>query len=85
MRYESFLLSNAIKILNICIMKLRMDSLHYALSAVLVLLLVYCGTRFFKEGLPQSQIKSSKQKADKSTFNELGPVLAGNTQIVDSF
>ena len=27
-----------------------MDSLHYALLAVLALLLVYCGTRFFREG-----------------------------------
>ena len=64
---------------------MKLDSLHYALLAVLALLLVYCGTRFFKEGLPHSQTKSSKQKAHKSTFNELSPVLAGNTQIVDQF
>ena len=56
---------------------MKLDSLHYALLAVLALLLVYCGTRFFKEGLPDSQTKS--------TFNELSPVLAGNTQIVDQF
>ena len=31
-------------------MKLRMDALHYALLAVVVLLILYCGTRFVKEG-----------------------------------
>ena len=37
------------KILDICIMKFRMDSLHYALLAVVVLLAVYCGASFFRE------------------------------------
>ena len=64
---------------------MKFNSLHYALLAILALLLVYCGTRFFKEGLPPSQTKSSKQKAHKSTFNELGPVLAANSQIVAQF
>ena len=30
-------------------MKFRMDSLHYALLAVVVLLAVYCGASFFRE------------------------------------
>ena len=32
-------------------MKFRMDALHYALLAVVVLLVVYCGASFFREGL----------------------------------
>ena len=32
-------------------MKLRMDALHYALLAVVVLLAVYCGASFFREGI----------------------------------
>ena len=31
-------------------MKFRMDSLHYALLAIIVLLAVYYATRFFREG-----------------------------------
>ena len=32
-----------------------MDSLHYALLAVVVLLAVYCGTLYFREGVGASQ------------------------------
>ena len=38
--------------LDICIMgllRMRMDALHYALLAVVVLLAVYCGASFFRE------------------------------------
>ena len=50
---ESFSLSNAIKILTICIMKF--NSLHYALLAVVVLLTVYCSTLYFREGAIQGR------------------------------
>jgi len=45
---------SSLKILTNCIMKLRMDGLHYALIAIVVLLAVYLGSSFgfvgFKEG-----------------------------------
>ena len=43
-------MSNVNKILDICIMKMKMDSLHYALLAVVVLLAVYSGASFFRVG-----------------------------------
>ena len=36
-------------------MKLRMDALHYALLAVVVLLTVYCSTLYFREGAKATQ------------------------------
>ena len=53
-----------IKILDICIMKLRMDVLHYALLAVVVLLAVYVarGSGLFREGAGH---ESHKKKSDK--------------------
>ena len=46
-------------------MKFRMDSLHYALLAVVVVLLaVYCATRFFREGtyVPHTLAAYAKQR-----------------------
>ena len=54
------ILSN--KIIDICIMKLKMSSLHYALLAGVVLLVVYCGVSFFREGLPGKSAAGVKKR-----------------------
>ena len=51
-------MSNVNKILDICIMKMKMDSLHYALLAIIVLLAVYCATRFFREGADVAYVQA---------------------------
>ena len=48
-RDKSFLLSNQ-KILHYCIIKFRMNALHYALLAIVILLIVYYGTNLLREG-----------------------------------
>ena len=44
-------------------MKFRMDALHYALLAVVVLLVVYCGASFLREGM----------YVPRTTFSRLAP------------
>ena len=56
-----YLLSNVIKMLDICIMgllRMRMDALHYALLAALVLLVLYAARShgMFKEGARAAHI-----------------------------
>ena len=48
---KSFYCQTPNKILDICTMKFRMDSLHYALLAILVLLVFYAASTYgvFKE------------------------------------
>ena len=42
-------------------MKFRMDSLHYALLAVVVLLAVYCGSSVFREGANTSSHNTRRE------------------------
>ena len=44
-------------------MKLKMDSLHYALLAIIVLLAVYCATRFFREGADVAYVSKNELPA----------------------
>ena len=55
------------------LLRMRMDALHYALLAVVVLLAVYCGASFFREvetastnrrtpSVPHEQAKSSSNQ-----------------------
>ena len=50
MSYKSIYCQTPNKMLNICIMRFRIDALHYALLAVVVLLAVYAFGSF-KEGV----------------------------------
>ena len=54
--------------LDICIMKFRMDSLHYALLAVVVLLVVYAFGSFRESLTPESACKN-KCKAGHGRAN----------------
>ena len=45
-------------------MKMKMDSLHYALLAVVVLLAVYCGASFFRVGEENYKGLTPDEKAD---------------------
>ena len=57
---QIYLMSNVIKMLNICIMKFRMDALHYALLAVLILIAVYCGNTLLRKEEYSSMITDAQ-------------------------
>ena len=51
-------------------MKFRMDALHYALLAVVVLLVVYCGASFLREG---SYFGERALLYPRTTFSRVAP------------
>ena len=62
--------------LDICIMKFRMDALHYALLAVVVLLVVYCGASFFREASTPKDSHDEKGIAIQISAGAPGPEQA---------
>ena len=56
-------------------MKMKMDALHYALLAVVVLLAVYCASRFLRS-VREGNVHKGKKKSDKYfTYNRFGPFV----------